>query len=212
MRDYVERYFSTRDLEASTAQTYGYLLPHIARLDMTVSELKPADIQQWLLDLAEDGIGPSMTEKTFNQLKYALRYGVALEELPRNPCDSVKLVTYYSFAPKRTLLLLLSPDFEHEPQNRLNILRRFDFEFHAAAGTLKVVYIEGGAFAPALLEILFRKPIEVLCCQCVSAVCRNGNGLLDRIVRALKRLNFRSQICIGFYRFDEFPHVVGHHV
>jgi hypothetical protein len=124
VRDYVERYFSTRDLEASTAQTYGYLLPHIARLDMPVSELKPADIQQWLLDLAEDGIGPSMTEKTFNQLKYALRYGVALEELPRNPCDSVKLVTYYSFAPKRTLLLLLSPDFEYNLHNMLRILRR----------------------------------------------------------------------------------------
>ena len=88
--EFVERYQASRTVEESTASTDGYLLSHIAMLDMPVSELKPRHIEQWKLDMDAKGVGREMQNKSFTHLKSACKWGVGIEDLVINPCDPVK--------------------------------------------------------------------------------------------------------------------------
>lgn len=88
VKDYVERYWDSRDITPETREHYGYLLKHMQRpvLAVPMSELDTARVREWLALLRDEGLGQSMLNKTYNQLMYACRWAVENGNLERNPC------------------------------------------------------------------------------------------------------------------------------
>ena len=119
--DYVKRYYGTLDVEPGTLDGYRGFLPRIALLDMPIDKLTSTDVQRWVDVLREEGTGTSVLRKTFDQLKYACRYGVRMRELAYNPCDAVK-------APRRSETMPNPLDPENVPDLicKLETMRPFD--------------------------------------------------------------------------------------
>ncbi len=95
--DYVRYYWDSRNIEPGTRQHYEYLMKHIdcPLLQVPIADLTPTTVQEWKRWMEEQGVGASVQNKCFNQLKYACKFAVEMQQLDKNPCTPVK-------APKRT--------------------------------------------------------------------------------------------------------------
>lgn len=92
--DYIETLASQSDgIQPSTANTYRYIAAHIKDgFDgLLLVRLRPKAVQSWVNGLFESGLKYATVSKAYNLLNAACEYAVGLEELPRNPCASVKL-------------------------------------------------------------------------------------------------------------------------
>lgn len=119
--EYVDRYFDTLSVEPGTLEGYRAYLPRISRLNMPIAELTPTHVQHWIDQLKAEGTGSSILRKTYDQLRYACRWGVTMRELPTNPCDGVK-------PPKRTETMPNPLAIEDVPGlvDKLNAIRPFE--------------------------------------------------------------------------------------
>lgn len=91
--EYVQYYWDSRDIEPGTRQHYSYLLKHIncPIMQIPITDLTPTIVQEWKKWMADkEELGASMQNKCFNQLKYACKWGVEMQQLKTNPCSPVK--------------------------------------------------------------------------------------------------------------------------
>ena len=92
--DYIDTLTKQKDdsIQPSTANTYRYIAAHIKDgFDgLPLVQLTPKAVEKWKNGLLESGLSASTVAKAFNLLNAACAHAVRLEELPRNPCASVK--------------------------------------------------------------------------------------------------------------------------
>lgn len=93
--DFMEYYWSTRNVTTATMDQYRNLGRHLAHpaLDKKISELRPGDVQSWvdaMMDGPLDGHVPTLV-KALKQLKYALRWAVRMEYIDRNAAEPVSI-------------------------------------------------------------------------------------------------------------------------
>lgn len=89
--EFLDYYWRTRSVSQVTLDGYANLRKHIDHdaLHKPINELKPADVQAWIDAKLEDGVGGPTIKKAYDQLNYACRWGVRMQELSSNPCDPV---------------------------------------------------------------------------------------------------------------------------
>ena len=89
MGNFVEAYWATRNIKKSTLKGYHNLKKHIERLEGRACDVKPADVQQWILDEQKNKVGNATIKKSYVQMKSAFKWAVKIQLLEGNPCISV---------------------------------------------------------------------------------------------------------------------------
>lgn len=97
--DFIDNYITThealgrngRPLEPSTVATYRTSQKHIARLGgVLVCNLTKKQVESWMKNLTESGLGASSVTKAFRLLKMACEEAVEDDKLEKNPCRGLK--------------------------------------------------------------------------------------------------------------------------
>ena len=89
--DYLDRYWATRRFGDVTRDGYDNIRKHVGHpvLDIPIRQLTPAIVQRWIDARRKQGDSDNILNKSLNQLKYACKWGVRMQELATNPCDPV---------------------------------------------------------------------------------------------------------------------------
>lgn len=90
--DYVAYYLSNkRDHEQSTAANMAYVARHIESpcLRVPMCDLTTDNVEAWLKELEEGGLGSSMRAKAFGLLKAACKYAVKARHIRHDPTEPI---------------------------------------------------------------------------------------------------------------------------
>lgn len=150
--EYAERWLSLRDHRGETARSYEtvfrlHILPTFA--SRPLRQIRPADVQDWILELAKDH-SPASVKTYFVKLLGVFRSALDDELITRNPCRNVTL-------PKARTSRLTIPTVDEVHAMAEAVGPRFRAMVYLAA-TAGLRYSEVRGLTPNRIDWLARPP------------------------------------------------------
>jgi integrase len=108
---YVAGWFPNHVIEPSTRETYRYYLSaHILPWfgDMKMVEIMPSDVREWVTNMTENDLGPSVIDKSMTVLSAIFTTALNDKVTFLHPCRGVKTPT----APVKTLEIITPEQFD----------------------------------------------------------------------------------------------------